>query len=272
MFEAPPTFELERSPAGHFQLYLSQLIGRIVDTLYRALPPEQLTRLIEEYPFFDSYRQQLSGLPFARWLREFEAGYPGHLPLRALQARLAITGSRLDLLLAAGLIEEDIRFGALFAALQDPLASREPCLGSLNWLLAPGDGSGGEDVPLWQAAEELSHQGLLAIQRGQGTVRLEWTVRVPLPIWDALSGRRFVQPAGRLVLQPAAEFPSVDDLILPAPLREQLSHLPAMIAARSDRHAGAAGYDGQRPPHGAGGHCAGLEPRSAGAWRRWVCA
>ena len=230
-FEAPPTYELERSPAGHFQLYLSRLIGRIVDNLYRALPPEQLARLVEEYPFLDSYRQQLSGLPFGRWLGEFEAAYPGHLPLRALQEQLTITDSTLELLLAAGLIEEDIRFGALFAALQDPLSSREPCLGILNWLLAPEDGRGYEGVPLWQAAEDLARQGLLAIQRGQGTVRLEWTLRVPLPLWDALSGRRFSQAIGSVASDPTANFPSLDDLILPEQLREQLRHLPAMIAA-----------------------------------------
>jgi hypothetical protein len=229
--DAAPTYEVEHSPAGHFQLRLSRLIGRMVENLYQALPSEQLTRLVEEYPFVDSYRQQLSGLPFARWLATFEARYAGHLPLHALQERLAITDSALDLLLAAGLIEEDIRFGALFAALQDPLASREPCLGILNWLLAPEDGPSRDAVPLWQAAEDLARQGLLTIQRGQGAVRLEWTLRVPLPIWDALSGRRLAQPAGKLALQPAADFPNLADLILPALLREQISHLPAMIAA-----------------------------------------
>ena len=34
------------------------------------------------------------------------------------------------LVTAAGLIEDDIRFGALFAALQAPLASRRPCVGA----------------------------------------------------------------------------------------------------------------------------------------------
>ncbi len=142
----------------------------------------------------------------ARWIEEFEARYTGHLPLRALRDRLAVTGRGLDLLLAAGLIEEDIRFGALFAALQDPLASREPCLGILNWLLASEAGSEHAAIPLWQAAEDLARQGLLAIQRGQGTVRLEWTVHVPLPIWDALSGRP-VRAAGKLAIQAGGGLP-----------------------------------------------------------------
>src|SRR3954453_17960495 len=97
-----PIYELARSPAGHFQLHLSQLICRIVENLYRALPSEQLTRLVEEYPFLDGYRQQLSGFPLTRWVAEFEADYAGHLPLRALRERLTITDRSVDLLLAAG--------------------------------------------------------------------------------------------------------------------------------------------------------------------------
>ena len=234
--DTAPTYEVEHSPAGHFQLHLARLIGHLTGNLYQALPPEQLERLSGEYPFLEGYRRQFTGLPFDSWLAQFEAEYPGHLPLRAVQDRLAVTGRSLGLLLAAGLIEEDIRFGALFAALQDPLPNREPCLGILNWLLAGDDGDGrgdgradGRDTPIWQAAEWLARQGLLAVQRGQGAVRLEWTVRVPVPLWDALRGQRLAQPADRLSLQPAAGFPDLESLILPARLHEQVRHLPAMI-------------------------------------------
>jgi hypothetical protein len=222
------TYEVEYSPAGHFQLHLSRLIGRLTASLFQTLPPEQLERLLADYPFIEGYRRQLTGLPFESWLAHFEAEYNGHLPLRAVQDRLAVTGRALDLLLAAGLIEEDIRFGALFAALQEPMASREPCLGILNWLLA--DGADDEDEPIWQAVDALATQGLLAVQRGEGAVRLEWTARVPLPVWDALRGRRLARPAPRLTRQPAIGFPDLEALILPPRLRDQLRHLPAMIA------------------------------------------
>jgi len=222
------TYEVEYSPAGHFQLHLSRLIGRLAASLFQTLPPEQLERLLANYPFIEGYRRQLTGLPFESWLAHFEAEYNGHLPLRVVQDRLAVTGRALDLLLAAGLNEEDIRFGALFAALQEPLASREPCLGILNWLLAGG--ADDEDEPIWQAVDALATQGLLAVQRGEGAVRLEWTVRVPLPVWDALRGRRLARPAPRLTRQPAIGFPDLEALILPPRLRDQLRHLPAMIA------------------------------------------
>jgi len=224
--ETTRTHEVEQSPAGHFQLHLSRLIGRIVSNVYQAMPAEQLDGLLDEYPFMAGYRQQLSALPFADWLNEFEAGYPDHLPLRAAQDKLALTGRALDVLLAAGLLEEDIRFGALFAALQDPLPNREPCLGILNWLLA-GEHAGGGAI--WRAAEELAQLGLLEIRRGEGAVRLEWTVRVPMPVWDALRGQRPSQPAGRITRQLAIGFPGLDDLILPAGLHERIEHLPPMI-------------------------------------------
>lgn len=226
--ETSQTYEVEYSPAGHFQLHLSRLIGRLTASLFQTLPPEQRERLLADYPFVEGYQRQLTGLPFENWLAQFETEYTGHLPLRAAQDDLAVTGRSLDLLLAAGLIEEDIRFGALFAALQDPLVSRQPCLGILNWLLA-GDGNQPEE-PIWQAAETLAGRGLLAVQKDEGAVRLEWTVQVPLPVWDALRGLRSAQPAPRLARQPAISFPDLNGLILPERLHEQLRHLPAMVA------------------------------------------
>ena len=68
-----------------------------------------------------------------------EAEWSQRLDELELQAPMTPLG-RLDrddalLVTAAGLIEDDIRFGALFAALQAPLTSRRPCVGLLSWLL-----------------------------------------------------------------------------------------------------------------------------------------
>lgn len=221
--------QVEHNPTGHFRLHLSRLIARLVNNLYRTMPPEQMDRLLGEYPFIAAYREQLSTLPFDSWLAKFEAGYPDHLPLKAVKEGLGLAAEHLDLLLAAGLIEEDIRFGALFAALQEPLSSRQPCLGTLSWLLAAESDS---DISIWRTAEMLARHGFLTIQKEEHAVRLEWTVRVPMPIWDALSGERVARPDGRLRLQPQSSFPGLDRLILPDDLEEKISHIPAMIRHR----------------------------------------
>jgi hypothetical protein len=224
--QEPLTHQVEHNPQGHYQLHLSRLIARIIDNLYRTMQPEQMEALITSYPFIAAYQERFAGLPFESWLAEFEAAYPGHLPLRALQRSLSLSERDLDMLLAAGLIEEDIRLGALFAALQEPLPARHPCLGILSWLL----GNGAEDArPVWHTAENLSRHGLLAIEREEKTVRLEWVVRIPMPIWDALRGEQIAHPNGRLRLQPGVEFPDFEQLILPKNLHERVGHLPEMV-------------------------------------------
>ncbi len=165
-------------------------------------------------------------MPLATLLADLEAEYDSHLPLRALQYDLGLTESELRVLLASGLIEEDIRFGALFAALQHPLPSRSPCLGVLSWLLA---GETDEELEAWTLAETLADHGLLEITRGDDRVRLEWTVRVPLPIWDALRGRHVPRPTTSITRQSAAELRTFDTLVLSEKMMDQVAGLPALI-------------------------------------------
>ena len=233
MSVAPPlaepdiALEVERSPAGHFHLHLLRLIQRLVDNLFTSFPPGRLESLLAEYPFLHGYRQQLQGWTLDGSLQTFEDTYEHHLPLRALQQELALPAGAVDLLIAAGLIEEDIQFGALFAALQQPLEKRHPCLGILSWLLGP-DGPGASVV---DAAETLAGHGLLELDRENGGVRLEWTLRIPLPVWDALRGEHAPRAGRHLRFQPAVSFPTMAELILPEEVRHQVAHLPEMVAA-----------------------------------------
>lgn len=224
--EAMPGVDFPRDAQGHFRLHLTRLIAHMIDNMPRALPAETLENLLAEYPFIHAYHHDLAGIPFDELLADVEADFGGHLPLRALQRDLALTENELWMLLAAGLVEEDIRFGALFAALQHPLPSRTPCLGVLSWLLArEGDG----EVAGWTVAETLAGHGLLDIERGEERVRLEWTVRAPLPIWDALRGQRDARPIPALRRQHAVEARPLDTLILPADLTEQVVSLPLLV-------------------------------------------
>ena len=209
--ETKPGLDFPRDAPGHFRLHLTRLIAHMIDNMPRALSAEVFDSLLTEYPFIQAYHNDLAGVPFAALLADLEAEYDGHLPLRALQRDLGLTESELRLLLAAGLIEEDIRFGALFAALQHPLPSRSPCLGVLSWLLA---GETDEELESWTLAETLADHGLLEITRGDDRVRLEWTVRVPLPIWDALRGQHVPRPTTSIIRQSAAELRTFDTLVL----------------------------------------------------------
>ncbi len=224
--DATTTLDVPRTPRGHFQLHLYALIDCIVHNIQRTIPADALEGLLDEYPFISLYEQELAAYPLHALLETFESAYTGHLPIRALQADLALTNQELRLLLAAGLIEEDIRFGALFAALQHPLSTRYPCLGMLDWLVTHDDGNA---VSAWTAVEHLAAHGLVEIVRRDDSVRLEWTVRVPIVLWDALCGVYIMQPNERIQRQSANEFCHLDELILPDDIMQQIVHVPRMI-------------------------------------------
>lgn len=224
----PPSLEVEQNATGHFRLHLLHLIRRLVDNLYAALPPDNLEQLLREYPFIAQYRQQLHDRRLNGVVDAFEAGYEAHLPLRALQQELALSPLALQVLLAAGLIEEDIQFGSLFAALQQPLERRHPCLGILSLLLAPEAGS----QAVVGAAEQLAAQGLLLLEREGSAARLEWTARVPLPLWDAVRGEQAPRAGQQIQFQPADSFPPLDQVIVPEGLQQQVARLPGLVASR----------------------------------------
>lgn len=218
----------------HFRRYLFSVIARLVAQL--DANRESFATVLAGLPFVDAYQTHLTSqappdvalLALPAWWDEqvaaFERGYPGHLPLRALVAEAGLTPGAVRLLLAAGLVEEDVRFGTLFALLQEPLAARRPCVGLLTWLLgAPADAG-----PLWATARTLTEAGLLAVEN-PGDIRPEWLLRVPGHVWDAISGQTPAQPAPGVAWQHREAFPLLDELILPDELHRQVAALPDLI-------------------------------------------
>lgn len=224
-----------------FRLHVYALVARVLAHLDRAsVEPGQAADWFQAYPFLESYRAALAehepaGLtPGDTWrwweaqVTAFREPAAAHRPLTALRAALAPHGDDLWLLIAAGLLEEDIRFGALFAALQEPLQARRPCVGLLGWLLSE---PGGAPFDAWMATQRLLDQGLLTVDaERRSEPRLEWTPRVPPAVWDAVQGRQLTRPAEDVTWQAQQDFPPLDRLILPAQLHGQIAHLPALLA------------------------------------------
>jgi hypothetical protein len=227
--------DLPPGAEGHFRIHMYALIARVLAHL-RALDADGDP--FARFPFLAGYHSALArycpgGLEpaaeLAWWQRQIDAweeGTPGHLPLRALVSGLGLGAEELRLLLGAGLVEEDIRFGALCAALQEPLIARRPCVGLLSWLLGEPDGLAGD---AWPACKSLVEHGLLLVEN-QADPRAEWLLRVPPPIWDALRGRMDVAPVPGLSWQTADSFPTIEELILPDELRRGIAGLPGLLA------------------------------------------
>ncbi|KQW48927.1 hypothetical protein ASC77_09415 [Nocardioides sp. Root1257] len=137
-----------------------------------------------------------------------------------------LTDVEARLVVAAGLIEEDIRFGALFASLQEPLAARRPCIGLLAWLLCEPDETPAELTAL---CHDLVRRGLLSVDNPTDP-RSEWVLRVPVPVWDLVSTGR-VQPASlppQVTLR--SDFPKPDELALSPGAAGAVASLPDLIA------------------------------------------
>jgi hypothetical protein len=143
-----------------------------------------------------------------------------------LQQSLGLEPEALLVLVLAGLVEEDIRFGTLFATLQDPLPARRPCHGLLEGLL--GADAGARECT-WDVVGRLLEHGLLLTDDGR-LPRAEWVLRVPPVLWSALRGSVPHRPWPGAELHPRRAFLPLKALILPATLRPRLLALPRVLA------------------------------------------
>jgi hypothetical protein len=223
------------SAEEHFRLYFFSVIARLLVQL--DANRQTFTNVLERLPFLDVYQSLMAGyaptdLPFAaypRWwddqIAAFERHTPEHLPLRALIQAAGLTAADVRILIAVGLVEEDVRFGTLFAQLQDPLTTRRPCAGLLTWLLSP---LGVAPPSIWASLHTLIDAALLVVEN-PNDIRPEWILRIPSHIWDAITAQSTAQPAVGVAWQGRETFPALDDLILPDALHRQVHALPGLI-------------------------------------------
>lgn len=222
---------------AYFRLYFNRMMARVLGNLERAAADERIAQALAGFPFLDAYKALLTregpaGWTFAEcetWWTEqialWEAQTQDPLPLRALTRALGLSLTEINVLLAAGIVEDDVRFAALFAALQDPLPARRPVVGMLSWLLGELTG---EAVDVWLAARRLIEHGLLVVGN-QRDPRAEWQLQVPPTIWDGLRGRPSAHPAPGITWLGASEALTIDELILPDAIRSQVERVPELM-------------------------------------------
>jgi hypothetical protein len=194
--------------------------------------------MFERHPFLGGYLDEMSvHLPtdlcwkgasgwWAAAVRQWESTGRAHLPLLALDATGVTFAQRLALLVA-GLVEEDARFGSVFAELQRPLEPRRPTLDTIAAIVGAGTNP-------WSIRAALTSHGLLDTRAGGGP-RSEETVAVPIELWSALRGT----PAPHLVswadVVEARNLDRLDELIVPPDVRARLDHLAHRLAAEPPR-------------------------------------
>jgi hypothetical protein len=173
----------------HFCLLSMQAVARVLRGATEALgSPDDL---FEQFPFLAGYRQQLADLevtgsstePLDRMLNAFEATHEQRLPLLRLARSAQLDRAGLVLLVAIGLVEEDARFGSLFARLQGAAELVRPTFGLLGaWWQGSGDR---EEV--WCRLRRLMEVGVVDVVNPTAP-RASWGLAVPGALWDAAGG------------------------------------------------------------------------------------
>jgi hypothetical protein len=231
---APSIFGLPPSPAGHFKLHVLATVFHLIEAAAASFDPPGA--LFEQFPFLGGYLEEIDVPPertAAFWidaLQGFEALVPAHLPLRALRDAAGLDHSAVSLLLAAGLIEEDARFGALFEALQAPTVSRRPTIGLLNAFWREPVDSGEVRARI----RRLRELGLLQVLNPD-VPRVEQAVSVPAVLWDAIRGETPGAPAPGLRYRPMEALLDERSLVLDDELRASLGRLPALLGSGGAR-------------------------------------
>jgi SpoVK/Ycf46/Vps4 family AAA+-type ATPase len=230
-----PFEDVPATPAGHFDLFFlaatAQLTGRAVRRLFGT---REAT--FEAFPFLQVYDERLAGrepddLPdekapawWEKALLEWEKNCRAHLPLRDLREKFGLAYSSLILLMTAGLIEEDSRFGAVFESLNEASADKRLTFGMLSeWQREEKT-----DVPAHSAIYELHNLGLIQFG-GTENPRSEWTLQISILLWDVLRGEKQFGASDWVKYTAPTELLSLEKLILPAALRRQLALLPKLI-------------------------------------------
>lgn len=239
---AAPFANLPRDARGHLALrFYEAVLAVVLLAGERAgAAGAEPDSVLDRHPFLRGYLAELAShlegeMPLdevARWLRErvraWEAGTAARLPLRALGAELRLTDAQVLALLVVGMVEEDARFGEVFAAAQG--GARRPAVALVHGLVcAAGAGDAGD---AWALCRPLLAAGLVEALN-PADPRAEWQLRVPVQLWAAIAGEAAAEPLPGVRFHPAASFAPLDGLVMDETQRARLAEARTLLAAGS---------------------------------------
>jgi hypothetical protein len=197
--------------------------------------------VLDEHPFLRAYLRELP-LPHTgevrsdealRWLadrvRRWEKTVRAHLPLRALRGEPGFGDAQVLALLVVGMVEEDARFGALFAAAQDGV--RRPTVALVHQIVAGAtDGADGAAGDAWALCRPLLEAGLVEALN-PGDPRAEWQLRVPAPLWTAVAGETPAEPLPGVRWHPSGSFAPLDEMMLDDDARRRAAEAGILLGS-----------------------------------------
>ena len=225
---------LNPTPGEHFKL---NFYGAVLSLFHHVVQVYGSSdAAFKEFPFLIGYNNELadgglagvhSSEAVAWWhesLQAWENKATTHLPLRALRTAANLDHSAIILLATIGLIEEDLRFGAVFESMQGSPGQHRATPSLLNtW---------GRDEAHWRDSRsnlrEMREMGLIRVVNPDSP-RLEWALEVPSALWDALRGEQNELPGPGLRYRPPGKLATMNDLILPHEVHEKVKAIPGLF-------------------------------------------
>jgi len=230
---------------SHFLLLMYAAVYRLLFTAHLldgAATDKGRATLQQDFPFLNGYfDEMLRFMPVDstwqagwRWwqaeLTAWEAGSPHDLPLLRLAGSSGLDADARLALILIGLVEEDSRFGTVFARLQEPLLGRRPTVELVGHVIHARQDGGLDAAGLARRLLDLG----LAEAINPDAARAEWALRVPGELWDVVRGDLPGRRAG-WTYQAPEESPPIDQLVLPGPFLERLKQAPEVLRSGKAR-------------------------------------
>jgi hypothetical protein len=231
---------IPRSVRTHFNMNFYAAVYCLINHFHRIseVGGENLKTIIEKFPFLKGYLSEINqympeditwegGL---RWWKRgiiaWEHSGSGPLPLIALSEKWDISFHSRIALMVTGLVEEDSRFGTVFALLQSPLPQRRPCLELVGRIMTEEGQDGYKDS--WGICQPLLSAGLIDVFN-RDAPKSEWVLRVPTIHWDVIRGEVNLNHAQWFQHYPSQDFQLIKELIFPEKFLDQLEQVPPIV-------------------------------------------
>lgn len=199
---------------------------------------ESVEQHFSRYPFLREYHRQillvmpasLSWPDGRQWWRanlRAIAGQSGnHLPLEALDGQLRFRHETIMALMLAGLVEEDSRFGTLFADLQQPLGYRRPMLETLGQVVVAEDAV--TQLSSWDVCSPLLTTRLVQADDTR-LPRSEWVLKVDPVLWDLIRTGQPEVSGQRLKYLSHQQLTPMDGVIVEHEFQQRLKGVPSLF-------------------------------------------
>ena len=229
----PPTAE------GHFQLHFYAAVYHLIHAIHHLSESggPTLKQVFAQFPFLSGYfTEMLPAMPDdvswsdgLSWWRQtitaWETNRDQPLPLLALHERVGMDVNGRIALVLVGLVEEDSRFGTLFAELQRPLAARRPSLELVTRIMTPAESP--QQRQTWQTVRQWQKLGLVSVANPQAP-RSEWVLRIPATLWEVIRDGE-PAPASWCQYKSQTELASPADLIFPETFLVKVRQIPSLL-------------------------------------------